>query len=683
MTTTPATGESLRAALAEHFRFSAFLPGQEDVLRRVLDGRDTLALMPTGSGKSLPYQLAAMLLRAPTLVVSPLIALMKDQVDKLPRGVAERAAFVNSSLPPDEAAARLAAFANGTVKLLYAAPERFRQRGFVAALARARVGLVVVDEIHCVSMWGHDFRPDYFFIRSVLEELGRPTVLGLTATATPTTEREVGEALGRRFDIVRASVVRQNLHHEVDIVEDEEARRRRLLERLRAAAGPAIVYARSRKKCEELSRLLRDHAVRAVHYHAGLPADERTAVQDAFLAGERRVVVATTAFGMGIDKPDIRLVLLYNYPASLEDYVQMVGRAGRDGRDSACVLFAGNRDAAALKRFAEADVPPAEVLIGLYEDVVRRAPDGSTRAFPDELPAGDHDPRVLVGMLEQLGLVNRGFDAGGAFDIAVSDARGRADERIRPLVARLRREAAARARQIVAYGDSARCRQQQIAEHFGEVLAVPCGACDQCAGVSAAAPSAPARRPVPTDVAGAILDAVAGLRWPLGRAGLAAMLTGSVSAPPSARRNPAFGVLAAVSPGTVKRWLQLLELSGHLEPYESDDGFRLLRLVRRDDPPALRLAGSPPAGADGSAPVDDALIARLKAWRVEPAPADELPPFDVFSDRTLHALAAARPRDPSELASVPGIGPAKLDRYGDALMRVFTAEATANVASAR
>jgi ATP-dependent DNA helicase RecQ len=666
-----AAHSDLLAPLRRLFGFDAFLPGQEEVVVRALAGRDALALMPTGSGKSLPYQLAAMLRPAPTLVVSPLIALMKDQVDKLPPGVAEHASVVNSSLDPDEAARRVQAFARGDVKLLYAAPERLRQRAFVSALGAAGVGLVVVDEVHCVSMWGHDFRPDYLFIRTALAELGEPPVLGLTATATPETEAEIGRALGRSFDVVRASVVRPNLGHAVDGVESEEERRRRLLERLHESNGPAIVYARSRRKCEEVSRLLCNHGVRAAHYHAGMDAAERTAVQEAFIADEVAVVVATTAFGMGIDKPDIRLVLLYNLPGSLEDYVQMVGRAGRDGAPSGCVLFYGRRDATDLHRLVRADVPSPAALRTLYRRLRDASIEGVARLPPENL-AEEDDGRVLVGMLEQAGLVRRGFDAGRSLAIELLPPPPDAGERIAGLLDRYERQAIARVDRIVRYAVSALCRQLEIAEHFGEDGVAPCGSCDTCMPPQRVLPTVAVEdgSPVlPEDPARVILRAASGLRWPLGVGGLAAMLAGSVAAPPSARRSPAFGSLAAASPSAIKRWIGRLIESGHLERYESDDGFPLLRVGRSDDPPHLIEAVHPPDGAPLSTE-EQGLFERLRAWRRATAAETEVPAYVVLADRTLRALAASRPATEVELAAVPGIGPAKLERYGAAVLEL-------------
>jgi ATP-dependent DNA helicase RecQ len=554
--------------------------------------------------------------------------------------------------------------AAGELSLLLAAPERLRRRSFVSALYRAHVGLVVVDEVHCVSLWGHDFRPDYFFLRRVLAELDQPPVLGLTATATPETEREIGEALGREFEVVRASVVRPNLRHSVDPVYDEEGRRRALLARLGRAEGPAIVYARAREKCERLAEFLRGHGFRARHYHAGMEKAERSAVQEAFLRGEARVVVATTAFGMGIDKPDIRLVLLYNPPGSLEDYVQMVGRAGRDGRVSDCVLLSGPRDPADLRRFALGDVPGVERLRGLYREL--RARDGVATA--EELSGEDGaDPRVLVGILEQAGLVRRGFDDGRDLRVELLASPDDAPGRMSGLLVRLEERALQRVNGLVRYAESGRCRQQLIAEHFGETADGACGTCDACTKLPAAAVAALADAPeLPDDVAGAILEAVAALRWPLGLTGLVATLGGSVAAPPSGRRSPGFGVLAAARPGTIKRWVLTLLDSGHLERYESEDGYPLLRGVRTDAPPPALTGGARHAEPEGE--VDAGLFERLRSWRLEAARADGVPAYRVFSDRTLRAVALARPSDEGELAAVPGIGPAKLERYGEAVL---------------
>ncbi len=653
----------LKPALRRLFGFEDFRPGQERVVRAAVEGRDTLALMPTGSGKSLTYQLAAMLRPTPTLVLSPLIALMKDQVDKLPPEVAAQATLINSSLDPDEAAARLRGAAEGRYRLLYVAPERLRQRHFLDAIAGIDIGLVVIDEVHCVSMWGHDFRPDYLFIRRALDELGRPAILGMTATATPATEREIATALGREPEVVRTSVVRPNLRYDVELVDGEQDRLRTLVRRLHELRGAsAIVYARSRMTCEKVARTLRVHDLAALHYHAGLEPAERSAAQEAFIEGRVQTVVATTAFGMGIDKPDIRLVALYNYPESLESYVQMVGRAGRDGRASDTLLLASRSDASQLRRFAQSDIPTVDDLRSVYARLR-----GRTEALPEEL-GSEPDPRVLVGMLEQAGLVRRGFDAGRAMQVEVPDPPADAAARIDALLARYEQEALARAERLISFAAAPVCRHRQVAEHFGETLPEDCGMCDVCAPLAAPAEEPASVAPLPEDVAAAIHRAVLDLRWPLGRTGLAAMLHGSMTAPRSAQRSPHFGLLAAATQAEVKRWIQLLETAGALEAFESDDGFRLLRAVPGA---ALPRIGSPAAAG----PADEGLFERLRAWRLERARVDEVPAYVVLHDATLRELAAAKPASERDLAAVKGFGPAKLERYGEDVLAVIAAAA--------
>ena len=619
--------------------------------------------MPTGSGKSLTYQLAAMLRPEPTLVLSPLIALMKDQVDKLPAPIAATATFVNSSLAPEVSAERLAGVAAGRTRIVYAAPERLRQARFVSMLAEVGVGLVVVDEVHCVSMWGHDFRPDYLFIRGALAKLGEPTLLGMTATATPAMAREIGGALGRRFEVVHTSVMRPNLRYDVAEVANAEDRIGILVERLRALrGGSAIVYARSRRSTEELARVLRGHGFRAEHYHAGLDAEERTRVQDEFVSAGVQAVVATTAFGMGIDKPDVRLVCLVNYPSSLEEYVQMVGRAGRDGQPSETLLLASPSDAAALRRFAVSDVPAASELRAVY----RAVRDAGGLVDPEELADAvpEHDARVLVGMLEQAGLLRRSFDEGRRLRIELPSAPEDASERVVALLERAELVAEARADRIVAFAETRICRHEQVATHFGEDYRGPCGSCDVCApqerGSTALSSPPP---PLPADVGEAIVEAVASLKWPLGRRSLVATLRGSLKAPPSARRSGAYRLLAAATDADVRRWVQLLEHAGALVEATTDDGFRVLRVDPAVAPPSIRTA----APTD----VDESLVARLRDWRFGRSQEDAVPAYVVLHDATLRELAAVRPRTRGELAAVKGFGPVKLERYADDLLAVL------------
>ena len=657
----------LKPALRRLFGFEDFRPGQEQVVRAAVDGRDTLALMPTGSGKSLTYQLAAMLRPTPTLVLSPLIALMKDQVDKLPPEVAAQATLINSSLDPTRprrgcAVSRRVATASSMSRRSGSAPATSSMRS-----PEIDIGLVVIDEVHCVSMWGHDFRPDYLFIRRALDALGSPAILGMTATATPATEREIAAALGREPEIVRTSVVRPNLRYDVEVVDGEEDRLRTLVRRLHELRGAsAIVYARSRRTCETLARTLRVHDLSAVHYHAGLEPAERSAAQEAFIEGRIQTVVATTAFGMGIDKPDIRLVALYNYPESLESYVQMVGRAGRDGRAS---RHAPAREplrrepAAPLRAVGHPDGgEPADGLRAACAAAPRSSPGGARRR------PGSPRPRRHAGASRAGAprLRRRPRDADRGAGPAAPTPRSAIDE----LLARYEQEALARADRLVRFAESSACRHRQVAEHFGETLDEDCDMCDVCSPLAAPAEEPETVAALPEDVAGTIYRAVLELRWPLGRTGLAAMLRGSMSAPRSAQRSPHFGALAAATQAELKRWIQLLETAGALEAFESDDGFRLLRAKTGADLP--RIGTRATAGATAG-PADEGLFERLRAWRLERARADEVPAFVVLHDATLRELASAKPTSERDLATVKGFGPTKLERYADDVLAVIAA----------
>jgi ATP-dependent DNA helicase RecQ len=459
---------------------------------------------------------------------------------------------------------------------------------------------------------------------------------------------------------VRTTVRRPNLRYDVERAENGEERLRGLLARLRRLDGAsAIVYARSRRSCEEIARTLRGHGIVAEHYHAGLEPDERRRVQDGFSAGRTPVVVATTAFGMGIDKPDVRLVALVNFPDSLESYVQMVGRAGRDGSPSDTVLFAGDADAAALRRFQLRSVPTPDLLRRVYR-VVRDA--GGT-IEPEHLAAAagdDHDPRVLVGMLEQAGIWARGYDAGRALQIELRPTEPGAGVVVDALLARYVDRAEARLDRIVSFADSPRCRHLQVLEHFGETLEGACDACDVCAPREGARPAAPPAVPLPADPARAIVDTVAALTWPLGRRSLVALLRGSVKAPPSARRARSFGCLSAASEAEVGRWVRALETTGALVERTTPDGFVVLH-ANVDAP-------LPDLGERATAPADVTLAAALRGWRLRRAREDAVPAYVVLHDATIDELAARKPRSRGELAAVKGLGPAKLARYGDELL---------------
>jgi ATP-dependent DNA helicase RecQ len=358
----------LERTLHERFGLERFRPGQREVIENVLQGRDVLCVMPTGGGKSLCYQLPALLLPGLALVVSPLIALMKDQVDALTqRGI--RATLLNSTLDPTEQLARIREIEAGHYDLVYVAPERFRSPRFIEAMARVRPVLLAVDEAHCISEWGHDFRPDYARIGLARRKLGSPACIALTATATDLVRRDIADQLDLRdpaqfvtgFD-------RPNLTYAVNEARRDAEKLAAVAEALERNPGPAIIYASSRARCEMIGQHL-THELRrsAVVYHAGMTREERTAAQERFMSGTAEIVVATNAFGMGIDKADIRSVIHFNMPGTLEAYYQEAGRAGRDGRPAHCLLIFAFGDRKLQELFIENEYPPAPMVYRVYE----------------------------------------------------------------------------------------------------------------------------------------------------------------------------------------------------------------------------------------------------------------------------------------------------------------------------
>ena len=362
------TSIDLEGTLRERFGLERFRPGQRQVIEQVLAHRDVLCVMPTGGGKSLCYQLPALLLDGLTLVVSPLIALMKDQVDALTaRGIS--ATLINSTLDPAEQRQRLIEAEGGKYHLLYVAPERFRSGRFVEAMARVRPALMAIDEAHCISEWGHDFRPDYARIGLARKRLGMPPCIALTATATDLVRRDIADQLDLRepaqfvtgFD-------RPNLSYHVVPADREPKKLAALADALAREPGTAIVYASSRKRCEMIGTFLQKELRRpTVVYHAGMAREERTEAQERFMTGEVEVVVATNAFGMGVDKADVRSVVHYNLPGTLEAYYQEAGRAGRDGMPARCTLLYADGDRFLQELFIENEYPPPEVVHRVYE----------------------------------------------------------------------------------------------------------------------------------------------------------------------------------------------------------------------------------------------------------------------------------------------------------------------------
>ncbi|WP_035608551.1 ATP-dependent DNA helicase RecQ [Haloferula sp. BvORR071] len=364
------SGDAIHDLLESRFGHSGFRGGQREVVEGLMDGRSMLAVFPTGGGKSLCYQLPALLLEGVTLVVSPLIALMKDQVDALrAKGVA--AARLDSTLEREEYEAVIRSLGDGSLKLLYVAPERLSNEGFRAGLKKLRIALVAIDEAHCISEWGHNFRPDYLKLAKLCGDLKVPRVLCLTATATPKVAKDICTAFRiKKGDHVQLSFHRANLDLRVTPLTARE-RKPHLLERLRASEGAAVVYVTLQQTAEEVATYLQKNGLAARAYHAGMPDEFRADAQESFMSGKTRVIVATIAFGMGIDKADIRAVYHYNLPKSLENYTQETGRAGRDGLMSSCELLACGDDLVTLENFTYGDTPSPTATQHLVDHILR------------------------------------------------------------------------------------------------------------------------------------------------------------------------------------------------------------------------------------------------------------------------------------------------------------------------
>jgi ATP-dependent DNA helicase RecQ len=592
--------ELAERAMRETFGFPGFRPGQEAAIRAILEGHDALVVMPTGGGKSMCFQLPALVRDGLTVVVSPLIALMKDQVDALvARGV--KATAINSTLSETEMSARLAAMARGETRLVYIAPERFRSDRFIRALAPVRIGLFALDEAHCISQWGHDFRPDYLRIRDALATLGRPQVVALTATATTDVRGDITAQLGLGAGgraaprVFVSGFARPNLRLAVRRVGGREDKRA-CIEDAIARLGAGIVYCATRKNVERVADEL---GADVIAYHGGMSDADRKAAQERFMKAARPVVVATNAFGMGIDRPDLRFVIHHDIPGSLEAYYQEAGRAGRDGAPADCDLLYNYADVRTQEFFLDGANPSPDTIRGTYGAIAAkcaRAPaELTSKDIAERLPDRVNDMAVstAVVILERAGAIRRTYAAESrtaTFDVARPVVMARDLPVDFEALARKRRRDEQRLARMVAYAAPTRCRHRFILDYFGDTTAAgACAACDTCAGRAA-------RPPPPRPAHGSDLRARPD--------------------PPPPRPRPA----PAPAP----------------EPVAEDEGA-----------------------------YDERVFAALKAWRLRKAAGlGRLPAYCIYTDRTLRDLARRLPSDVASLGRVHGVGPAKLARFG-------------------
>jgi len=626
--------KELDTALQARFGLPAFHPWQREAIEAVLGapGR-ALVVAPTGGGKSLTYQFPAAILEGTTLVISPLVALMEDQVRSLTaRGIA--ATFLASTLDREERDDREGAMLRGKYKLVYCAPERLASDSFVRFLGRCKIDLVAIDEAHCIAQWGHDFRPDYLRIGALLERLAPPRVLACTATATPEVRREIKERLG--FDDERApyrevlrGFARPNLHLAARNVEGPREARMALLEGLDAAlrhvktpVGGAIVYAATRKATEQYAEVLKERGWNAAAYHAGMSGDARTRIADRFASRKLDVVVATNAFGMGIDRADIRAVIHVQPPSSIEAYYQEVGRAGRDGGEAFGLLLCSGAD------------------ISLRRRLVTSAGDGTSV-----------DPALAA-------------------------------------------RAWALFREPLRYLDARSCRHDFVLRYFGDEQETlgGCGHCDVCMaldGAEAAEEEGSAEER--TLLVRKALAAVARAQKRAGLLAIADMLRGTDSE--KTRKFgftglSTFGLLRDRSQEMVVALLRVLLAPGHIDltttehpvPFLTRAGAAVMKgeAPARVMLPAVRSASSRPRRSSSSvkvAPVLDAqaqpIFELLRAHRAEVARAKGVPAYVVALDRTLVEMAQVRPRTTDQLLMLHGMGPARAETYGEGFLRVL------------
>jgi len=481
----PSLGRAIEV-LADVFGYREFRPGQAEVISAVLAGRDTLAVMPTGGGKSVCFQVPALLFdHGLTVVVSPLLALMKDQVDAL-RQAGVAAAAINSTVPREEQAALLDEAAAGSLKLLYVAPERFGDGAFMTALRRIKVALLAVDEAHCISQWGHDFRPSYRDLGDVRPKLGSPPIVALTATADPLVREDVAERLQLREPVVHvAGFDRPNLRFDVVRVKNQKEKAEHIAAKLKdLGEESAIVYCGTRKKVEELTDHLQRQRIRCARYHAGMEDADRKRIQEAFARDSVRVIVATNAFGMGIDKPDVRMVLHHDLPDSIESYYQEAGRAGRDGAPADCVLYFSPRDRSLREFFIDLSHPEAATVVDVYRAL---ASFEGRRTHIRDVMTSDDEPGVnaAVQALADCGL------AGRQGQMVWATRPGAEDEIDTAGLEAHREHALAKLDAMQRYAESATCLRRRILDYFGDTGAPPaCGGCGPCLAPAAHAPAA-------------------------------------------------------------------------------------------------------------------------------------------------------------------------------------------------
>jgi RecQ family ATP-dependent DNA helicase len=671
------TSSGLGELLYSAFGFTSFRPNQEAVCRAAIDGKDVLLVMPTGSGKSLCYQLPAIARGGTTLVISPLIALMEDQVAKL-----KQQGFAVGSIHSgrDRAASRMLCldYLAGRLQFLFIAPERLRVTSFPEMLAKRKPSLVAIDEAHCISQWGHDFRPDYRMLGQYLPALRPAPVIALTATATPLVQNDIAKQLKLVHPARFIHGFRRN-NIAIEVVEIAPSERPALTREilLDRAHRPAIVYAPTRKQAEAVtSEIVRDCPAAA--YHAGLDADHRKRVQDQFLNGNIDVMVATVAFGMGIDKSDVRTVIHTGLPGSLEGYYQEIGRAGRDGAPSRAILMQSYADRHTHDFFFKRDYPDIAVLDQIYAGL-------STAVVKKDVLQRRLrlDPELFDKALEKLWI-----HSGAALDCEENITRGASEWR--QVYLDHGEQKGAQIDLMIRYARTGQCRMSALLRHFGDLAdsETSCGLCDFCAPAQCVAQRF---RSATSDECATLFRVLDVLRHANSKS--SGKLHTEVCADREMNRRSFEEVLGAMArAGLVDLSDAVFEKDGAQIPYRSvklaaaarqvDESTPINFIMKdlqpaRSKPPRKRGANGSLKQAEASATVDgikSGEILRveeaLRAWRRSEAKRRAVPAFCIFNDRVLQTIAANRPGTDRELLAIPGVGLRMIEKYGAEIYRI-------------
>ena len=681
--------------LRKAFGFEEFLDGQAGIVENILGSQDGLVVMPTGGGKSLCYQLPALCLEGVTVVVSPLIALMKDQVDALvDKGLA--ATLINSTVSHVEQRHRIDRMVRGDYKLVYVAPERFRAESFVSAMRGVKVGLLAIDEAHCLSQWGHDFRPDYLRLGEARAALGDPQCVAFTATATQVVREDIVKVLKLRkpFQTV-TGFARANLSFNINPVETKAAKFRRTREILKEHRT-GIVYCATRKRVEEVAETLHSWGVNCIGYHGGMTEQEREGTQDRFIRGEVDVAVATNAFGMGIDRADVRFVIHFEVPGSVEAYYQEAGRAGRDGEAAYCELLWNYADTRTQEFFLEGANPGYGTICQVYEHLYHEADEqGEIHATIEEI-AGAVEVKNGMAVSSALSFLAR-FGYVERFDLPGQRRRGTRLKRpeVQPGQLAIDRNALEekenrdrkKLKAIVALCYGAACRQQAILEYFGESEPGECGTCDVCRSDYGTDRREPTEREdllvrkALSGVARMSRRTDKGWEGIFGRGRIVQMLTGSKSQEILRVRLhdlSTYGILKEEGTAYLNELFHSLHSAGLLVTQTGE--FPLVTLTDRGEqvmkgeggyslvwPEQRRGKGkvdSKVGEEDGELPpLDTGLYAQLKGLRNDIAKQYRVPAYGVFTNKTLESLARSRPTSVDAAMTIKGVGAVKAERF--------------------